>query len=547
MRTRILLALGAVLVMGTSIALVWACGGEPSKSENNENTFTVEISGIGTVDEETKETVRIHCYEGNQGTCAIASCSPAISLSLRAKPSTGFGYEFEGWSCDGSGCNLPAWRVADDRYLLTGVPCNDATPVHLTATFKLLRTLTVAVDGLGTVRGTVKSDTLVVCHAPTCEAKVLDGAPVDLEAIPDTDYDLHGWSGALSSDQKTVRVIMDADKQVTATFKPLHTLDVSIVGEGGGRVDEVSGTRIACPIDCSERILEGRTIRLSATAITGWDFQGWSGAETSQQAEIDVTMDAPKTLTATFVQLATLTVATTGTGAGTVTGAGISCPADCTEPFLPGTQVTLTANPAQGSTFQGWSGAPAGSTIAGNVLTFTMGPQGVTVTARFDSGSGFAGAYDLDLTDTPISCAPAPVVALQPTADVSFPGAMPRFTFRRLADGVDIVLDAATWDGATAAGRISSTTDPNCLAPGATCAGCVTPGGQTYPICYGLQLQVTFYASDSPNCPQGAAFGCFTGWLVVDQVRDPAAGVSLCLTRYDPFGGTRRAPVIGVR
>jgi hypothetical protein len=55
----------------------------------------------------------------------------------------------------------------------------------------------------------------------------------------------------------------------------------------------------------------------------------------------------------------TLTVSTVGTGAGTVTGPGIDCGAghtDCSEAVPSDTEVELTATPAQGSSFAGFSG-----------------------------------------------------------------------------------------------------------------------------------------------------------------------------------------------
>lgn len=57
-----------------------------------------------------------------------------------------------------------------------------------------------------------------------------------------------------------------------------------------------------------------------------------------------------------------LTVGMSGGGTGTVTStpAGISCPADCTENYIVGTVVTLTAAPGN-STFGGWGGACAGT------------------------------------------------------------------------------------------------------------------------------------------------------------------------------------------
>jgi hypothetical protein len=57
-----------------------------------------------------------------------------------------------------------------------------------------------------------------------------------------------------------------------------------------------------------------------------------------------------------------LDVVMEGSGSGTVTSSppGISCPGTCLAYYPTNTQVTLTAKPAPGSTFTGWSGACAG-------------------------------------------------------------------------------------------------------------------------------------------------------------------------------------------
>src|SRR5262249_29955761 len=54
----------------------------------------------------------------------------------------------------------------------------------------------------------------------------------------------------------------------------------------------------------------------------------------------------------------TLPVVAAGAGGGTVTSspAGITCPGTCSSSFASGTMVTLTAQPAAGSAFTGWSG-----------------------------------------------------------------------------------------------------------------------------------------------------------------------------------------------
>jgi hypothetical protein len=77
-------------------------------------------------------------------------------------------------------------------------------------------------------------------------------------------------------------------------------------------------------------------------------------------------------------RLFTLTVTPAGAGTGTVTGAGISCGSDCSESYLEGTSVPLTATPAGDSSFAGYSGSCSGATC-----TLAMS-QNRAVTATFD-------------------------------------------------------------------------------------------------------------------------------------------------------------------
>ena len=68
----------------------------------------------------------------------------------------------------------------------------------------------------------------------------------------------------------------------------------------------------------------------------------------------------------------TLTVSTSGAGTGTVTStpAGINCPSQCSSTFVSGSSVTLTAAPASGAGFGGWTGA-CSSTSASCTFTIT--------------------------------------------------------------------------------------------------------------------------------------------------------------------------------
>src|SRR5207249_8276699 len=104
-----------------------------------------------------------------------------------------------------------------------------------------------------------------------------------------------------------------------------------------------------------------------ATPASGSIFTGWSGGGCSGAGSCTVTMSAATTVTATFgVPTFALTVTNAGTGSGTVTSvpAGISCGASCSGSYSSGTAVTLTATPASGSIFTGWSGG--GCTGAGS-------------------------------------------------------------------------------------------------------------------------------------------------------------------------------------
>jgi len=74
-------------------------------------------------------------------------------------------------------------------------------------------------------------------------------------------------------------------------------------------------------------------------------------------------MTRANNVVATFNVQETLTVTLSGAGSGTITSspAGINCGATCTGTYQLNTQVTLTAAPASGSEFQGWSGACSGT------------------------------------------------------------------------------------------------------------------------------------------------------------------------------------------
>jgi Ca2+-binding RTX toxin-like protein len=95
----------------------------------------------------------------------------------------------------------------------------------------------------------------------------------------------------------------------------------------------------------------------------------------------------------------TLTVSKSGTGSGSVSSspAGIDCGADCTQDYDETATVTLSASPAAGSTFTGWSGAGCSGT----------GPCQVTMSAARSVTATFV-PTDSDGDGVPDVIDPAP-------------------------------------------------------------------------------------------------------------------------------------------
>src|SRR5207302_5605783 len=82
-----------------------------------------------------------------------------------------------------------------------------------------------------------------------------------------------------------------------------------------------------------------------------------------------------------------LTVNESGNGWVTSSPSGIDCPGSCGASFAPGTQVTLTASGANGSTFTGWGGACNGT---GSCVVTMNSSQNVT--------AAFAANYALSVS-----------------------------------------------------------------------------------------------------------------------------------------------------
>lgn len=316
-------------------------------------------SGNGLAFNLAGDTLYHSVYNSNTGQPEIYSIDPSTGVStlvtpmdccygnaaMDVDPATGLFYVTAPWSTldPTTGVVTPVGQGGwwDAFAFFSGTPQSNYT-------------LNVQKTGAGT--GTV-SGSGIDCGA-TCSLPLAAFTQVTLSATADAGSLFVGWSGACTG-TTTCSLTMSSDRTVTATFAPAFTLTVSKAGAGSGTV---SGSGIACGNTCGLVFAQGTQVGLAATPSLGSAFAGWSGDCTGTGA-CNLTMNADHTVTATFdvVPTFSLTVGLAGTGSGTVTGSGIDCGGTCNASYSQGTQVSLTATPAAGSTFTGWSGDCGGT------------------------------------------------------------------------------------------------------------------------------------------------------------------------------------------
>ena len=341
-------------------------------------TLSVLKNGSGSV---TSAPAGINC-----GTICSQSVTLGAALTLTATPAPGSA--FTGWSapCSGTGtCAVTVkaattvtatFTVADSEPEPPGAPgvtqlSADATGVTFAFTWTAgagatsYRAMAAFNDGSALQQGTVTGLSLQL-KLPYHSSGAASNGFVCIQSA--------NAIGQTSADQSC------AGLTVPARQAPV-TLSVVKSGSGSGTVTSAPAG-ISCGTTCSQSLVPGTTVTLTAVAASGSAFAGWS-APCSGTGTCRVTVTAGVSVKATFnpsLNPLTLSVTKSGSGSGTVTStpAGIDCGVACSLSLIPGSSVTLTATPAAGSGFTGWGGACTGT---GN-CTVTMSAA-KTVTATF--------------------------------------------------------------------------------------------------------------------------------------------------------------------
>ena len=182
-------------------------------------------------------------------------------------------------------------------------------------TVLLNQTLALKVNLTGGGQGSVTSSPAGINCPSKCVFGFADGSMVTLTAKAATGSVFTGWSGPCSG-TGTCSVTLSASETVTATFKLLFPLTVTLAGNGTGMVTS-SPSGISCPGTCVANFTSGTMVTMNETPASGSTFAGWSGA-CSGTGACSVTMSASKALTATFSSGPVATLSPTSLSFGTV-------------------------------------------------------------------------------------------------------------------------------------------------------------------------------------------------------------------------------------
>ena len=238
-------------------------------------------------------------------------------ISVTAQPGTG--YEFTGWS-DGSNQNPRTITVSEN--------------LNITALFsKQQFSVSVNTQGEGTVS----------TSGATGQGSFEYGSSARFEAVPASGWEFDSWSGDASGTSNPLNISIDGPLTITATFKR-QKFDLSITVEGDGTVTE------EVVVQPGQYDYETQ-VKLTAVPETGWEFVNWTEDISTSDNPITISVNTAKNITANFSRKK-YNLNVTVIGEGTVTEEVVVQPGQ----YDYNTGVKLTAVPAEGWEFAGWSG-----------------------------------------------------------------------------------------------------------------------------------------------------------------------------------------------
>ncbi len=348
-------------------------------------TLSVTFDGPDDVGAIVSDPAGIDC---DDGTCS-AEFVPGTLVTLTAVPNN-FG-SFIGWvgDCIGGDIHAMTCQVRLDRAR------------SITGIFQAKPMLNVSFVGEGQGRVTSNPAGIDCTNAggAGCTAPFVFDSQVILTPVPaNYRYRFSGWStGCQIYQGQDCYVRMIGDQTAIAIFQPRPGVNITRSGTGSGTVTSAPDG-IACGINCLAEFPQYSLVTLTATPSADSWLASWSGACSGSATTCNLNPAEMLDVNVVFDLKPMVAVVKAGSGSGTVTASpgGIDCGADCSERYAPATSVTLTATPATGAEFSGWSdGCGTTSTCVVDVATgdvtrtatFTLQRHALTVT-RAGTGTG---------------------------------------------------------------------------------------------------------------------------------------------------------------
>lgn len=309
-----------------------------------DGTWSLTMDGNKAVEAVFTDVFRLNLSILGNGTVTHTPGNPYPYLGLATlEPIADAGWKFRGWRGADAGDVVDngdgTWSVTMDK------------DKEIVAKFVERKyNITVIVDGYGSVTRD---------PAPP----YAEGTDVVLTPVPQLTWRFVGWSGPdagelVDNGNGTWSLLVDENKTVTATFvQSGYDVLVAILGKG-----QVLKTP-------PPPYQDGDTVTLEPVPDVGWEFSGWSGANSGELVDNgdgtwDLLMDGDKVVTARFTKFA-VEVLVTVVGQGVVEESP-------DPPHLVGDTVTLRPVPASKWLFAGWSGPDAAALVNNNDGTWSL-------------------------------------------------------------------------------------------------------------------------------------------------------------------------------